>query len=28
MVSVVGTRDELLKVIERAFPDVVVMVRG
>lgn len=28
MVSVVGTRDELLTVIERAFPDVVVIVRG
>lgn len=28
MVSVIGTRDELVKVIERAFPDVVLMVRG
>ena len=28
MVSVVGTRDELVKVIEKAFPDVVVLVRG
>lgn len=28
MVSVVGTRDELVKVIEQAFPDVVLMVRG
>lgn len=28
MVSVIGTRDELVKVIERAFPDVVIVVRG
>lgn len=28
MVSVVGTRDELVKVIEKSFPDVVVLVRG
>jgi phosphate starvation-inducible PhoH-like protein len=28
MVSVIGARDELVKVIERAFPDVVLMVRG
>ena len=28
MVSVVGTRDELIKVIEREFPDTVVIVRG
>ena len=27
-VSVLGTRDELIKVIERSFPDVVIMVRG
>jgi len=28
MVSIVGARDELIKVIEKAFPDVVLMVRG
>lgn len=28
MVSVVGTRDELIKVIERSFPDCVILVRG
>ena len=28
MVSIVGARDELIKVIENAFPDVVLMVRG
>lgn len=28
MVSVIGTRDELIKVIERAFPEVVLVVRG
>ena len=28
MVSIVGARDELVKVIENAFPDVVLMVRG
>jgi phosphate starvation-inducible PhoH-like protein len=28
MVSIVGARDELIKVIENAFPDVVIMVRG
>lgn len=28
MVSVVGTRDELVRVIEKAFPDVVLIVRG
>ena len=28
MVSIVGARDELIKVVENAFPDVVLMVRG
>jgi len=28
MVSIVGARDELIKVIENSFPDVVLMVRG
>jgi phosphate starvation-inducible protein PhoH and related proteins len=28
MVSIVGARDELIRVIENAFPDVVLMVRG